>query len=108
MMFFTKMLAKILVKIIKIFFKKKLFDLTIEIYKKLILEEQKLKFEESTVERVKLKNERAEEEKETGRREKFDYEQAKEFLNFLKENIGMKLFNKIFKYKAPDEMLQVL
>ena len=107
-MFFTKMLAKILVKIIKIFFKKKLFDLTIEIYKKLILEEQKLKFEESTVERVKLKNERAEEEKETGRREKFDYEQAKEFLNFLKENIGMKLFNKIFKYKAPDEMLQVL
>ena len=82
MMCFTKMLAKSLVKIIKIFFKKKLFDVTIEIYKKLFLEGEKLKFEESIVERVKLKNQGAEEEKETGRKEKFDYEQIKEFLKF--------------------------
>ena len=82
MMCFTKMLARSLVKIIKIFFKKKLFDVTIEIYKKLFLEGEKLKFEESIVERVKLKNQGAEEEKETGRKEKFDYEQIKEFLKF--------------------------
>ena len=107
-MCFTKMLAKSLVKIIKIFFKKKLFDVTIEIYKKLFLEGEKLKFEESIVERVKLKNQGAEEEKETGRKEKFDYEQTKEFLKFLMKNVGTKLFNKILKYKAPDEMLQVL
>ena len=108
MMCFTKMLAKSLVKIIKIFFKKKLFDVTIEIYKELFLEGEKLKFEESIVERVKLKNQGAEEEKETGRKEKFDYEQTKEFLKFLMKNIGTKLFNKTLKYKAPDEMLQVL
>ena len=82
MMCFTKMLAKSLVKIIKIFFKKKLFDVTIEIYNKLFLEGERLKFEESIAERVKLKNQGAEEEKETGRKEKFDYEQIKEFLKF--------------------------
>ena len=82
MMCFTKMLAKSLVKIIKIFFKKKLFDVTIEIYNKLFLEGERLKFEESIAERVKLKNQGAEEEKETGRKEKFDYKQIKEFLKF--------------------------
>ena len=33
-----------------------MFDLRVEIYKKLILEEENLKFEESVGERVKLKN----------------------------------------------------
>ena len=82
MMCFTKMLAKSLVKIIKIFFKKKLFDVTIEIYKKLFLEGEKLKFEESIVERVKLKNQGAEEEKETGRKENLIMNRLKNFLNF--------------------------
>ena len=35
---------------------KKLLDLRVEIYKKLVLEEETLKFEESVGERVKLKN----------------------------------------------------
>ena len=35
---------------------RKVFDLRVEIYKKLILEEENLKFEESVGERVKLKN----------------------------------------------------
>ena len=35
---------------------KKLLDLRVEIYKKLVLEEETLKFEQSVGERVKLKN----------------------------------------------------
>ena len=37
---------------------KKLFDLWVEIYKKVILEEENLKFEESVGERVKFKNQK--------------------------------------------------
>ena len=37
---------------------KKLFDLRVEIYKELVLEEENLKFEESVGETVKLKNQR--------------------------------------------------
>ena len=37
---------------------KKLFDLRVEIYKELVLEEENQKFEESVGETVKLKNQR--------------------------------------------------
>ena len=37
---------------------KKLFDLRVEIYKKLVLEEENLKFEKSVGETVKLKNQK--------------------------------------------------
>ena len=60
MMFFIKKVNNELSDSSKNIFQeaKKLFDLSVEIYKKLVLEEENLKFEKSVGETVKLKNQK--------------------------------------------------
>ena len=68
---------------------KKLFDLRVEIYKKLVLEEENLKFEKSIGETVKLKNQK-DNLSETPEQEEFN-----DFLEQIKEeqkNININLF----------------
>ena len=68
---------------------KKLFDLRIEIYKKLLLEEENLKFEKSLPETGELKNQK-DQLSETPEHEKFNI-----FLELIKEEqkfINMNLF----------------
>ena len=83
---------------------KKLFDLRVEIYKKLALEED-LKFEKSIGETVKLKNQKD---------NLSETPEQKEFNNFLEQikeqqnNIDMNLSKNVFNYKTPDEMLEYL
>ena len=68
---------------------KKLFDLRIEIYKKLVLEEENLKFEKSLPQTVELKNQK-DHLSETPEQERFNI-----FLELIKEEqkfINMNLF----------------
>ena len=68
---------------------KKLFDLRVEIYKKLVLEEENLKFEKSLPQTVELKNQK-DHLSETPEQEKFNI-----FLELIKEEqkfINMNLF----------------
>ena len=84
---------------------KKLFDLRVEIYKKLVLEEENLKFEKSIGETVKLKNQKD---------NLSETPEQKEFNNFLEQikeqqnNIDMNLSKNVFNHKTPDEMLEYL
>ena len=79
--------------------------LTLELDRCLIKTQGKTKFEKNITERT-----------ETVRQEKSDAEQTRDFINIFqtklrkkkKKNIDMKLFNKYFTYKTPDEMLQTL
>ena len=83
---------------------KKLFDLRVEIYKKLALEED-LKFEKSIGETVKLKNQK-DNLSETPEQKEFN-----DFLEQIKEeqkNIDINWFKNVFNYKTPDEMLEYL
>ena len=84
---------------------KRLFDLRVEIYKKLVIEEENSKFEKSIREAVKLKNQKDNLSK---------IPEWKEFSDFLKQfkeeqkNIDMNLFKNVFNYETPDEMWEYL
>ena len=81
---------------------KKLFDLKAEIYKKLVLEEEKLKFEKSIGKTVKLKNQK------DNLSETPEQKEFKDFLEQIKEeqkNIDINLFKNVFNYETPDKML---
>ena len=92
---------------IRIFFQeaKKLFDLRVQIYKKLVFEEENSKFEKSIGETVKLKNQRD---------NLSETPEQKEFNNFLEQikeeqnNVDLNLFKIIFNYKTPDKILKYL
>ena len=83
---------------------KKLFDLRVEIYKKLVLEEGNLKFEQSIGETVKLKNQK------DNLSETPEQKELNDFLEQIKEelkNIDMNLFKNVFNYEVPDKMLNI-
>ena len=82
-----------------------MFDLRVEIYKKLVFEEENLKFEKSIGETVKLKNQK-DNLSETPEQKEFN-----DFLEQIKEeqkNIDINWFKNVFNYKTPDEMLEYL
>ena len=82
-----------------------MFDLRVEIYKKLIVEEKNLKFEKSFGETVKFKNQK-DNFSETPKQKDFN-----DFLEEIKEkqkNIDINWFKNVFNYKMPDEMLEYL
>ena len=82
-----------------------MFDLRVEIYKKLIVEEENLKFEKSFGETVKFKNQK-DNFSETRKQKDFN-----DFLEEIKEkqkNIDINWFKNVFNYKMPDEMLEYL
>ena len=82
---------------------KSLFDLRVEIYKKLALEEENSKFEKSIGETVKLKNQK-DNLSETPEQKEFN-----DFLEQIKEeqkNIDINWFKNVFNYKTPDEILK--
>ena len=83
-----------------------MFDLRVEIYKKLVFEEENLKFEKSIGETVKLKNQKD---------NLSEIPQQKDFNDFLeqikkeqKKYIDTNWFKNVFSYKTPDEMLKYL
>ena len=84
---------------------KKLFDLRVEIYEKLVLEEENPKFEKSIGEIVKLKNQKD---------NLSEIPEQKEFSDFLEQikeeqnNIDMNLFQNVFNNETPDKMLKYL
>ena len=84
---------------------KKLFDLRVEIYKKLALEEENSKFEKSIGETVKLKNQKD---------NLSETPEQKEFNDFLEQikkeqkNIDINPFKNVFNYESPDKMLKYL
>ena len=81
---------------------KSLFDLRVEIYKKLALEEENSKFEKSIGETVKLKNQK-DNLSETPEQKEFN-----DFLEQIKEeqkNIDINSFKNVFNYETPDKML---
>ena len=83
----------------------KLFDLRIEIYKKLFFEAENLKFEKSIGETVKLKNQK------DNLSETPDQKEFNDFLNQITEeqkNIDINLFKNVFNYETPDKMLEYL
>ena len=84
---------------------KKLFHLRVEIYKKLVLEEENSKFEKSIGERVKLKNQK-DNFSETPEQKEFNdlLEQIKE----EQKNIDINSFKNVFNYETPDKMLKYL
>ena len=84
---------------------KKLFNLRVEIFKKLVLEKENLKFEKSIGKTVKLKI------------QKHNFSKTpeqKNFNNFLEQikgeqkDIDINWFQNVFNYKTPDEMLKYL
>ena len=82
-----------------------MFDLRVEIYKMLVLEEENLKFEKSIGETVKLKNQKDNLSEIPEQKEFNDsLEQIKEEQN----NIDMNLFKNVFNYETPDKMLKYL
>ena len=84
---------------------KKLLDLRVEIYKKLILEEENLKFEKSIGKTLELKNQK-DNLSETPKQEEF-----RNFLEQIKEeqeNIDMKSFKNVFNYKTLHKMLEYI
>ena len=82
---------------------KKLFDLRVEIYKKLVLEEENLKFEKTVGKTGKLKNQ------ENHLSETPEQKKLNDILEQIKKeqkNIDINLFKNVFNYKTPDEMLE--
>ena len=80
----------------------KLFDLRIEIYKKLVLEGENPKFDKSIGETVTLKNQK-DNLSETPEQKEFN-----DFLEQIKEeqkNIDINSFKNVFNYETPDKML---
>ena len=84
---------------------KKLFDLRVKIYKKLVLEEENSKFKKSIGEAVKLKNQK-DNLSETPEQKEFN-----DFLEQIKEeqkNIDTNWFKNVFNYETPGKMLKYL
>ena len=84
---------------------KYLFYLRAEIYKKLVLKEENLKFEKSIGETVKLKNQKD---------NLSEIPEDEKFITFLEQikeeqkNIDINWFKNVFNYKTPDKMLEYL
>ena len=84
---------------------KYLFYLRVEIYKKLVLKEENLKFEKSIGETVKLKNQKD---------NLSEIPEDEKFITFLEQikeeqkNIDINWFKNVFNYKTPDKMLEYL
>ena len=84
---------------------KKLFNLRVEIYKKLVLEGENLKFEKNIGETVKLKNQK------DNLSETPDQKEFNDFLEQIKEeqkNIDINSFKNVFNYESPNQMLKYL
>ena len=80
---------------------KKLFDLRVEIYKKLVLEEENLKFEKSIGETVKLKNQKDNLSETPKQKEPNDFlEQIKE----EQKTIDMNFFEEYFSFSVPSAL----
>ena len=84
---------------------KKLFDLRVEIYKKLVFEEENLKFEKSIGETVKLKNQK---DNLSEIPEQKEFNDSLEQIQEEQNNIDMNLFKNVFNYETPDKMLKYL
>ena len=84
---------------------KYLFYLRVEIYKKLVVKEENLKFEKSIGETVKLKNQKD---------NLSEIPEDEKFITFLEQikeeqkNIDINWFKNVFNYKTPDKMLEYL
>ena len=97
---------------------KKLFDLRVEIYKKLVLEEENLKFEKSVGETVKLKNQidnlpETPEQKEfieyiENKSKTINYNLFKEYFNFESPTVLTKQLYKIKNKKENNELVNVI
>ena len=82
---------------------KKLFDLRVRIYKKLVLEEENSMFEKIIGATVKLKNQKDDLPKTPEQKEFNDFlEQIKE----QQKNIDINWFENVFNYQTPNEMLK--
>ena len=82
-----------------------MFDLRVEIYKKLVLEEKNLKFEKNIGETVKWKNQK-DNLSETPQHKKFN-----NFLEWIKEKqitINMNLFKEYFNFDKPTDLKKKL
>ena len=92
---------------IRIFFQeaKKLFDLRVQIYKKLVFEEENSKFEKSIGETVKLKNQK---DNLSEIPEQKEFNDSLEQIQEEQSNIDMNLFKNVFNYETPDKMLKYL
>ena len=88
---------------------KKLFDLRVEIYKKLVLEEKNLKFEKSVGETVKLRNQKDKKfiEHIENKSKTINYNLFKEYFNFESPNVLTKQLYKI-KNKENNELVNVI
>ena len=97
---------------------KKLFDLRVEIYKKLVLEEENLKFEKSIGETVKLKNQKdnfseTPEQKDfieyiENKSKTINYNLFKEYFNFEPSTLLTKQLYKIKNKKENNELVNVI
>ena len=97
---------------------KKLFDLRVEIYKKLVLEEENLKFEKSIGETVKLKNQKdnfseTPEQKDfieyiENKSKTINYNLFKEYFNFEPSTVLTKQLYKIKNKKENNELVNVI
>ena len=89
---------------IRMFFRKqkKLFDLRVEVYKKLVIEEENLKFEKSVGETVNLKNQKD---------ILSETPQQKEFIEYIEnksKTIVYNLFKNYFDFSVPSALLKQL
>ena len=89
---------------IRMFFRKqkKLFDLRVEVYKKLVIEEENLKFEKSVGETVNLKNQKD---------ILSETPQQKEFIEYIENKsttIVYNLFKNYFDFSVPSALVKQL
>ena len=97
---------------------KNLFDLRVEIYKKLVLEEENLKFEKSIGETVKLKNQKdnfseTPEQKDfieyiENKSKTINYNLFKEYFNFEPSTVLTKQLYKIKNKKENNELVELI
>ena len=89
---------------------KKLFDLRVEIYKKLVLEEKNLKFEKSVGETVKLRNQKDKKfiEHIENKSKTINYNLFKEYFNFESPTVLTKQLYKIKNKKKNNESVNVI
>ena len=89
---------------------KKLFDLRVEIYKKLVLEEKNLKFEKSVGETVKLRNQKDKKfiEHIENKSKTINYNLFKEYFNFESPTVLTKQLYKIKNKKENSELVNVI
>ena len=95
-----------------------MFDLRVEIYKKLVLEEENLKFEKSIGETVKLKNQKDNLSEIPGQKdfmentenksETIDYNLFKQYFNFESSTVLTEQLYKIKNNKESNELVNVI